>query len=166
MEKEIAAKNTSGNIMKAQAEEANSMKKDLMENFEAQQREFIEERRSLENEIKRLKAKLEELEDEMDRYLGSRENERTTIDDRVRPLQDELDKLRRETTADAQKAQGQVEYLRNDAKLQRENIEALEKQLQQLREENKELLTRANLAESSSDEHRTVFAGNSFPTFC
>jgi len=72
MEKEIAARETTANDMKAQVEEANSTKKDLMENFDAQQREFIEERKSLESEIKRLKSKLEELEDEMDRYLGSR----------------------------------------------------------------------------------------------
>jgi autophagy-related protein 11 len=156
MEKEISAKNTSANAMKAQVDEANSMKKDLMENFEAQQREFIEERKSLESEISRLKAKLEELEDEMDRYLGSRENERTTIDDRVRSLQDELEKLRKETTADAQKAQGQVDYLRNDTKLQRETNEALEKQLQKLKDENKGLLARVELAESTADEHRTA----------
>jgi autophagy-related protein 11 len=156
LEKEISAKNTSANTMKAEVDEANSMKKDLMENFEAQQREFIEERKSLESEIKRLKAKLEELEDEMDRYLGSRENERTTIDDRVRSLQDELERLRKETTADAQKAQGQVDYLRNDAKLQRETNETLEKQLQKLKEENKALLARAESAESTADEHRTA----------
>ena len=153
MEKEISAKTTSANNMKAQVDEANSMKKDLMENFEAQQREFIEERKSLESEIKRLKAKLEELEDEMDRYLGSRENEKTTIDDRVRSLQDEVEKLRKEATADAQKAQGQVDFLRNDAKLQRETNETLEKQLQKLNEENKALLARAELAESTADEH-------------
>ena len=154
MEKEISAKTTSADTMKAQVDEANSMKKDLMENFEAQQREFIEERKSLESEIKRLKAKLEELEDEMDRYLGSRENERTTIDDRVRSLQEELEKLRKETTADAQKAQGQVDFLRNDAKLQRETNEALEKQLQKLKDENKTLLARAELAEVTVDEHQ------------
>lgn len=154
MEKEISAKVTSANTMKALFDEANSMKKDLMENFEAQQREFIGERKSLESEIKRLKSKLEELEDEMDRYLGSRENEKTTIDDRVRSLQDELEKLRKDSTADAQKAQGQVDYLRNDAKLQRETNETLEKQIQKLNDENQALLARAELAESTVDEQR------------
>lgn len=149
MEKEISARTNSTNDMKALVEEANSTKKDLMENFEAQQREFVEERKSLEGEIKRLKARLEELEDEMDRYLGSRENERTNIDDRVRSLQDELDRVRKEAKAEAQKAQGQVEFLRNDAKLQREANELLEQQLQKAKDENKELLLRAEKTDST-----------------
>ena len=153
LEKEISAKTTSANNMKAQVVEANSMKKDLMENFEAQQREFVEERRSLESEIKRLKAKLEELEDEMDRYLGSRENEKSSIDERVRSLLDEVEKLRNQKTADAQKAQGQVDYLRNDAKIQRETNEMLEKQVYKLGEENKILRDRAEVAESNIDKH-------------
>jgi autophagy-related protein 11 len=156
MEKEISAKNKSVNNMKSQVDEALSMRRDLMENFEAQQHEFIEERRSLENEIKRLKAKLEELEDEMDRYLGSRENERMTVDDRVRSLQEDLDQLRKEATLDAQKAQSQVEHFRNDAKLQHDNSEALDRQLQKLRDENKALLARVEFAELSSDQHRTA----------
>ena len=152
MEKEISAKTHSAANMKALVEEANSTKKDLMGNFEAQQREFIEERKSLEDEIKRLKAKLEELEDEMDRYLGSRENERSTIDDRVRALQDELEQVRRDAAAEALKAQGQVDFLRNDAKLQREANDILEKQLQKARDENKILLGRADRAESAVGE--------------
>jgi autophagy-related protein 11 len=152
LEKEVAARKTTANEMKTQVEEANSTKKDLMENFDAQQREFIEERKSLESEIKRLKAKLEELEDEMDRYLGSRENEKATVDERVRLLQDELEKLRKETTAETQKAQGQVEFLRNEAKLQREANETLERQMQKVKEENKDLLTRAEEAEAVAEE--------------
>jgi len=152
MEKEIAARETTANDMKAQVEEANSTKKDLMENFDAQQREFIEERKSLESEIKRLKAKLEELEDEMDRYLGSRENERATVDERVRVLQDELEKVRKETTAEAQKAQGQVEFLRNEAKLQRDANETLERQMQKVKEENRDLVARAEKAEAVAEE--------------
>jgi autophagy-related protein 11 len=152
MEKEISARTIAASDMKAQVEEANSTKKDLMENFEAQQREFIEERKSLESEIERLKAKLEELEDEIDRYLGSRENEKASVDERVRNLQDELEKLRKETTAEAQKAQGQVDFLRNDAKLQREANDTLEAQLQRVKEENKALLVRVESADSVVEE--------------
>ena len=162
MEKEISARATTANDMKAQVEEANSTKKDLMENFDAQQREFIEERKSLESEIKRLKAKLEELEDEMDRYLGSRENEKAGVDERVRSLQDELEKLRKETTAEAQKAQGQVDFLRNDAKMQREANDTLEAQLQKVKEENRTLSTRVEQADLIVEEQskvlRDVFA--------
>ena len=151
LEREVSARKTSAENMKSQVDEANSTKKDLMENFDAQQREFIEERKSLESEIKRLKAKLEELEDEMDRYLGSRENEKISIDDRVRSLQDELEKARKEAIAESQKAQGQVDFLRDEAKMQRETNDSLEKQLQKLRQENRDLTTRAEKAEAETE---------------
>lgn len=152
LEKELAAKNTSTNELKTRLEEVNSMKLDLSENFKAQQRDFIEERKSLEVEIKRLKARLEELEDEMDRYLGSRENEKSDVDDRVRILQEELDRVRKDAAAEALKAQGQVDYLRNDAKLQRETNETLERQMHSLGEEKKELMTRTITAESTVED--------------
>ncbi|KUJ07923.1 Taz1-interactin-like proteing factor 1 [Mollisia scopiformis] len=150
LEKEVSARKTTVDKMKAEVDEATSTKKDLMENFEAQQREFLEERKSLEEEIKQYKTKLEELEDEMERYLGSRENERTTVDERVRTLEAELERFRKEATLEAQKAQGQVEFLRNDAKMQREANEALDKQLQRARDENKDLLARVEKAEQAS----------------
>ncbi|KAI9644929.1 oligomeric, coiled-coil, peripheral membrane protein [Ciborinia camelliae] len=152
LEKEVSAKDTSTSQLKSQLEEVNSMKQDLSENFKAQQRDFIEERKSLEDEIKRLKARLEEFEDEMDRYLGSRENEKSYVDDRVHTLQEELDRLRKDAAAEAQKAQGQVDFLRNDAKLQRETNETLERQMQILREEKKELMSRTIKAESAAED--------------
>lgn len=153
LEKEVSVRSSSADAMKAQVEEANSTKKDLMENFEAQQREFIEERKSLEDEIARLKTRLEEVEDDMDRYVGSRENEKTTTDERVRNLQDEVSNVRKASTTEAQKMQGQVDYLRNDAKLQHEANEILERKLQALREENEELKARAEKAETAVDMH-------------
>lgn len=151
LEREISVRRTAADTMQSQVEEANSTKKDLMENFEAQQREFIEERKSLESEIKRLKAKLEELEDEMDRYLGSREHEKSGIDDRVKQLQEELHRVRKDANADSQRAQGQVEYLRDHAKMQRETNESLETQLQKLRQENRDLVARADAAEAANE---------------
>ncbi|KAL2067422.1 hypothetical protein VTL71DRAFT_1847 [Oculimacula yallundae] len=150
LEKEVSARKTASESMKSQVEEANSTKKDLMANFDAQQREFVEERKSLEGEIKRLKAKLEELEDEMDRYLGSRENEKSSIDDRVRSLQDELERVRKEAIEDSQKSQGQVEFLRDEAKKEREFKVTLETQLQNLRQENRDLKVRAENAEAET----------------
>lgn len=149
MEKEISMRT-------AMVEEANSTKKDLMENFDAQQREFVEERKSLEDEIKRLKSKLEELEDEIDRFLGSRENERTNIDERVRALQEELEKVRKEAEEDAKIAQGKIDFLRDDVKKQREANETMEKQLQKLRDENKAVTARAGTAESAVDEQWNI----------
>lgn len=105
-------------------EEANSTKQDLLQNLEAQQNEFSAERRSLELEIRDLKAKIESYEDDMDRIIGSRENEKSAIDERVRSLQQELERARAESLAEAEKTQGQIDFLRNDAKLQRESNEA------------------------------------------
>ncbi|KAE8452372.1 hypothetical protein EG329_001072 [Mollisiaceae sp. DMI_Dod_QoI] len=151
LEREISARKTTADDMKAQVDEATSTKKDLMENFEAQQREFLDERKSLEKEIKHYKSRLEELEDEMERYLGSRENERTTTDERARFLETELERVRKEAALEAQKFQGQLDFLRNDARMQREANEALEKQLQNARDEHRGLLARAEKAEHASE---------------
>jgi autophagy-related protein 11 len=152
LEKEVSAKNTTNNHIKGQVEEANSTKRDLLENLEAQKREFAIERQSLESEIKRFKTKIEEYEDDMDRIIGSRENEKAQVDERVRLLQQELERLHTETTAETQRTQGQVDFLRNDAKLQRESNESLERQLLRIKEENKELKTRAERAEAVEEE--------------
>ena len=152
LEKEVSAKNTTNNDIKGQVEEANSTKRDLMENLEAQKREFAIERQSLESEIKRFKTKIEEYEDDMDRIIGSRENEKAQVDERVRLLQQELERLRTETAAETQRTQGQVDFLRNDAKLQRESNEGLERQLLRAKEENKELKARAERSEAVEEE--------------
>lgn len=159
LEKEVSAKNTTNKDIKGQVEEANSTKRDLMENLEAQQREFTIERQSLESEIKRFKTKIEEYEDDMDRIIGSRENEKAQVDERVRFLQQELEKLRTETAAETQKTQGQVDFLRTDAKLQRESNESLERQLLRVKEENKELKSRAERAEAVESENISHLQG-------
>ncbi len=156
LEADLITEREKGTQLQARVDEAQLNKNDLMQNFDAQQREFIEERKSLESEIKRLKAKLEDLEDEMDRYLGSREQEKATVDERVRMLQEELEKLRKEATAETQKAQDQVDFLTNDAKLQREASETLDRQLQATKLENRELLARAEKAEALSEQQKQI----------
>jgi autophagy-related protein 11 len=152
LEKEVSARTTTTNNIKGQIEEANSTKNDLMKNLEAQKREFATERMSLESEIKRLKTRIEEYEDDMDRIVESRENEKANIDERVRALQQELEKHREESTAESQKAQGQVDFLRNDAKLQRESNENLERQLLAAREESRALRARVERSEAAEAE--------------
>jgi len=153
LQSELDAGRATTTELHGQIQQATSMKNDLMGNFEAQQREFLEERKSLENEIKRLKSKLEELEDEMDRYLGSRENERLSVDDRVKSLLTELENVRKENAAEAQKAQGQVEFLRNEAQLQREANDKLTRENQKFKDDHRELEARAQSAEVIIDEH-------------
>lgn len=137
--KGIDAQTSLANDMKSQVEEATSTKKDLMENMEALKREFNDERKSLEDEIKRLQARLEDTEDEIEHFGESRENEKTFFDEKVRSLEMEVERLVKEKHGDALKTEGQVEFLRKEARLQRERMDAQERQLQAAQDEAKTL---------------------------
>lgn len=137
--------------MEGRMDEANSTKKDLMENMEALKREFVEERKSLETEIKTLKARLEETEDEMEHFGESRENEKVTYDAKLRSLEEEVERLSSEKSDDTLKTQGQVEFLRNEARIQRDRNELLEKQLQEAKETIMTLTKRAETSEANNE---------------
>ncbi|KAH8204226.1 hypothetical protein TruAng_001646 [Truncatella angustata] len=137
--------------MEGRMDEANSTKKDLLKNMEALKKEFDEERKSLELEIKTLKARLEETEDEIERFGHSREDEKGAYFDRMRSLEDQVDQLTHEKQDEALKTQGQVEFLRNEARIQRERNESLEKQLQEANEAIKTLTRRAEVSEASTE---------------
>ncbi|KAF3357327.1 hypothetical protein VdG1_05824 [Verticillium dahliae VDG1] len=163
LEKDLLAQMTQHKDTKGLMEEANITKKDLLGNMEALKREFVEERKSLEDEIKTLKARIEENEDEMENFGESRENEKATYDGRVSALDQEIERLRKEQKDETLKAQGQVEFLRNEARLQREQNESLEKQLQAALDENKTALAELDiLRESSDSQHndKTVLKSN------
>ena len=121
--------------LRGQVQEAMSTKKDLMDNFESQQQEFDGERRLFQEENTKLKVRLEELEEEFDRVLGSHDNVKVGIDERARRLDMELDKIKRDAAEEVQKAQGQIDFLKSDYTMQREKANQLERQVQQLEEE-------------------------------
>ncbi|KAF1982295.1 putative autophagy-related protein 11, partial [Aulographum hederae CBS 113979] len=123
MEKDASTKADGDAENRRQIEEANSTKKDLMENMEAQQREFADERRALNDELRQCKMKLEEVEDELDRILGSRDNERTGTDDKMHSLVAEIDQIRAEAAEEVQKALDQVNETQSALDAQRQ-IEA------------------------------------------
>ncbi|ROV91766.1 hypothetical protein VSDG_06480 [Cytospora chrysosperma] len=151
-EKDLNARTTQHEAVKGQIEEANSTKKDLLENMEALKREFIEERKSLEDDIKLLKARIEDNEDEMEHIGESREHEKAHYDERVQALEDEIAQLAKERKDETVKYEGQVEFLRKETKLQREQCENLERQLNHAQDENRTLaqqLESANLSGSS-----------------
>ncbi|KAI4113702.1 MAG: hypothetical protein LQ345_005379, partial [Seirophora villosa] len=92
---------TRGNVednLKAQVREALSVKEDLLGNFEAQQREFEDERRLLEGDNLKLKIRLEEAEDELDQVIGSRDREGRShaTEEEVQKIRDEHESLREE----------------------------------------------------------------------
>ncbi|KAI0125490.1 autophagy-related protein 11-domain-containing protein [Xylariales sp. AK1849] len=137
--------------MEGRMDEANSTKKDLLENMEALKREFLDERKSLETEIKTLKVRLEETEDEIEHFGESRENEKVTNDEKLSSLEDEVKRMTQEKKDEASKTQGQVNFLRNEANIQRERNETLEMQLQEARESIKYLTRTAETSEASTE---------------
>ncbi|KAK5990521.1 Autophagy-related protein 11 [Cladobotryum mycophilum] len=129
IQKELDSRVTERDDMRDRIEEVNSTKKDLLENMEALKREFMDERISLENEIKSLKARLEETEDDIEHFGESRENEKANYDEKVQALEEEVEQLAKERKDDALKAQGQVEFLRKETQMQREQLDASDRQL-------------------------------------
>nr|POF13166.1 autophagy-related protein 11 [Quercus suber] len=87
-----------------QIEEAVLTKKDLMENMEAQQREFANERRNLEREMKEARERLEEAENDLERILGSRDDERTGLDARIMAFESEIKHLKEDAMGHAARA--------------------------------------------------------------
>lgn len=124
---------------RSQVREAVSTKDDLLENMEAHQREFDDERRLLEDENAKLKAKLEEAEDELDRVLENKDN-----GDKISTLEGELLSLRENATRQNEKAQEEMESLRTNHQLQLEKAENFEKQLEEQRAQNSELDSKHN----------------------
>ncbi|KAI9887332.1 MAG: oligomeric, coiled-coil, peripheral membrane protein [Watsoniomyces obsoletus] len=94
LQKELTTRQEAEDGFLARIEEAQSTKKDLMDNLEAQQREFHDERRLLEDDGRKVKVRLEEVEDELDRLLGSREQSKAGNEERARALEAELEDVR------------------------------------------------------------------------
>ena len=135
IQKDLSSRATQHDEIKGQMQEANSTKKDLLENMEALKREFVEERKSLEDEIKTLKARIEDTEDEIEHFGDSRDHERAGWEEKVRQLEADMERLDKEHKDEAMKAQGQVDFLRNEARIQREQRDALERDLSIAKEE-------------------------------
>ncbi|KAK4155357.1 hypothetical protein C8A00DRAFT_13608 [Chaetomidium leptoderma] len=135
LEKELDGQATLYSDTKGQMDEANSTKKDLLENLEALKREFMEERKSLESEIKRLQTRLEDTEDEIEHFGESRENEKTSYDETIQALKLDVERLTKENRDENIKSEGKLNFLREEGRLQREEIEAHERQLQTAQDE-------------------------------
>lgn len=147
LRQEALARGTVDQEYKRQMEEAVSTKRDLLENLEAQQREFADERKLLEDNSSKLKVRLEDLEDELDRVLGSRDNEKSSADEKVASLEKQLDRVRKDAAEEVQKAQGQIDYLRSDYTMQREKANRLENQSQVTNDEKEKLQERVQMLE-------------------
>ena len=109
-------------------DEAQSTKKDLMENMEAQQREFEDERKLLVSENKDLRIKLEELEEEYDRVMDSRDHEKNVTDGQAEILQADLDDAKRKHEEETDKLNHRIkEYEDKFAQVEAQNSELHDK---------------------------------------
>ena len=149
LQREAHAERRTSTESRDKMQEAESVKRDLMANFEAQRQEFEDERQMLEDETHKLKIRLEEAEDELDRVIGSRDHARSTSEETISNLQVEVERLRQASDTG-----------RQDAARQRERAASLEKQVQQLREErsaaqdhNVELANQLRDAERERQDH-------------
>jgi autophagy-related protein 11 len=114
--------------------EANSTKRDIMQNMEARQIEFLEERKSLEDEHGKSKQRIEELEDELDRFVGSRDIEKANADRRVDQLVMDLERARQDHANELRTFKEQVHE-------QSRNHQAESRRRDQIEAEHKDFLT-------------------------
>jgi autophagy-related protein 11 len=135
LQREAHAERRSSTESRDKMEEAESTKRDLMANLEAQRQEFDDERQLLEEESHKLKIRLEETEDELDRVQGSRDYQKLTSDRMMSELQAELEQLRTKSADELRQAQGEAESLRAEITLHRDKVSALDRQLQQAKDE-------------------------------
>ncbi|KAH6898531.1 autophagy-related protein 11-domain-containing protein [Thelonectria olida] len=149
LQQDLATQATQHEDMRGQMSEVNSTKRDLLGNMEALEREFVEERKALEKEIKTLKARLEDTEDDLEHFDESRQHEKATYAQRVEELEAELEQINKNRTDDTLKAQGQVEFLRKETRMQREQLEVLERRVQDAEEEARTTSSKLQSAEDT-----------------
>ncbi|KEQ97274.1 hypothetical protein AUEXF2481DRAFT_3106 [Aureobasidium subglaciale EXF-2481] len=119
-------------------EEAVSTKKDIMQNMEAQQREFADERRVLEQDLDQARHRIEELEDEIDRLLGSRDQEVSGIDARAKTLEAEIEHMRQSAEEAELRHQNDLRDVQSSYKTQHDENQRLKEELRTLRESQEE----------------------------
>ncbi|KAI1004942.1 Autophagy-related protein 11 [Podosphaera aphanis] len=156
LEKEALVRKLAEEKLKIQLDESNSIKKDLMENFEAHQREFLGERKAFADEIKQLTAQKEDLEEKLDRCVGSNESQNFNCDKYRCNLQNQAEKTWNEAVSEARKAQDQLKNLKIDTKMIEKTSENLEIQLRSMREENNRLQDRSERAEHAIEKYTKI----------
>ncbi|KAJ5888006.1 hypothetical protein N7495_008047 [Penicillium taxi] len=122
-------------------QEAQSTKQDLIGNLEARQREFEDERKYLETEMKKLRLRAEEVEEELDRLSDSRDNGKQDLEDRVHQLEIELQTAHAnfdEQTLKTHDLNEQVEALQDMEKVLQSKLEDLERQQTEYSEKDQE----------------------------
>ncbi|CAM1506681.1 Fc.00g063220.m01.CDS01 [Cosmosporella sp. VM-42] len=131
LQQDLTTQTTQHDSMKGQIEEVKSTKNDLLGNMDALQREFIEERKSLEETIKALKARLEDTEDEIDHFDQSRQHEKAGYVGKVVDLEAQIERMAKDRQEETFKAQ--------------EHLKTLEAQIEQLTADRQDDTLRAEI---------------------
>ncbi|KXS94938.1 hypothetical protein AC578_6132 [Pseudocercospora eumusae] len=158
---EATSRKASDAEIQKQVEEAISTKKDLMENMDAQQREFAIERRNLEKELREAKDKLEEAENEVERLMGSREG----LDEEIARLKEDASghAARAATEHDARGALErkleQAESARRQAEEELQRMRAEQQQIRESEAEHMQTLAAAHAHLSPDAESPTGLLG-------
>ncbi|KAF7596460.1 oligomeric, coiled-coil, peripheral membrane protein [Aspergillus hancockii] len=156
LEAELAAERETVNKLQKEAhaerqsntdkiQEVQSTKKDLIGNLEARQREFDDERRFLEGEMKKCKIRAEELEEDLDRIIESREHEKQDADERIHQLEMELQDVHAHAEEEVKKATGLTTYMQS-LKEAEEGLHVRIKELERQETERKQKDRENNLA--------------------
>ena len=157
--KKAAAQSDAEDLLKSRIKEAISTKEDLFGNFEAQQREFDDERRLLHEENSKIRIQLEQLEDEFDRVVENHEQE-----EKIHLLEEELDQVKKDAANEIENAHQQIKTLSVDCASQKSRMEGMDQEARQQREETVRLtleVDRLNLHvrnndQAQADHHRAL----------
>ncbi|KAI4126495.1 MAG: hypothetical protein LQ338_003714 [Usnochroma carphineum] len=151
LQKDATARLNAEDNLKAQIQEATSVKEDLLGNFEAQQREFEDERRLFEDENTKLKTRLEEAEDELDRIIGSRDREA-----RTRATEEETQRLRDDAEQAVREANRQTDFYEAECETLREANSRLQQQHTELQARHDRHLAQLQDQEAAYAEYRST----------
>jgi len=142
LRQEAHAERRSSDQHREKMQEAESVKQDLMANFESQRQEFDDERQRLEDDNHELKIRLEELEEELDRVVGSRDHERSKQDQSITHFRSELERLRKTSNQELDQLRRTKETLERDLGVHKEKCSNADQQVHKLREERSSLQSR------------------------
>ena len=138
-EKQSSGRTNAEEMLKEQAQDAIRTKEDLLGNLEAQKQEFEHDRLIFAEETKKLKIRIEELEDEIDRVDQSQEQEF-----KIQALTEDMDNMKRDTASEMRRARQETEEVRQAYLTSRDHNSQIDRELRRLAEEKSQFQSQAD----------------------
>ena len=126
LEESAVKKTASEEELRKQIQDAANMKKDLMDNFQTQQQDFETERKLLEDQVNTFKIRMEEIEEEYDRVLGSHDNARGAYSELVKEHEEHVENMKADASLQLQRAHDRIGDLQSINNNQRGRLESIE----------------------------------------